>query len=324
MHLALFSHFSLFLFAFFVQLQRTADLNDRVESLSSMKGCHFCFLGEGGEVPETAASLAAAAAMHPTQSIHGHGQTQVTVIPTPSSRSSAVVKAFIQIFLKKGSEIRNKAYPSKTPKWIIFSRILPTLCSCSSSPSFKYLSNCESGYAGCHALILASDHQLELIDHRQEDCLECTGRRKIKEKKQSFMRRFVGNVISKLDGEGEPMESIEEFQSTHLPETALVLLPSHSQAANASSPLSASSSASGVTGANSMALKLLHTVIRDKVSDLSSFADALHRITSILVATFLERVEFRERNVSTGSTYYTGLETTPVCTITTNNIGPNK
>lgn len=139
------------LFLFVVQLQRPTDLVDRVDSLASMKGCHFCFLGEGGEPPVTVAGLAAAAASQAQQPYgHTNHHAQVTVIQTPSTRSSAVVKSFISVFLKKG---------------------------------FKYVSNCEGGYAACHAIIMASDHAMELIDHHQEDCLECTGRRKIKEKK---------------------------------------------------------------------------------------------------------------------------------------------
>jgi uracil phosphoribosyltransferase len=265
-------------------LLRPSELNERVESLGSMQGCHWCFLGEGGERPETVAGLAAAAAAHPSHATSAQAllhaqQAQVTVVAAPSTRSSAVVKSFIQIFLKRG---------------------------------FKYLSNCESGYAGCHALILASDHSYELIDHNQSDCLECTGRRKMKEQKKSFLqnvKRFAGNVISRL--EDTTQESLQEYQSTHLPETVVVLLPSHSTAPG-SSPLSP-----GQNAVPNLSLKLLMTVIRDKSTDLSSFADALQRITSVLVATFLERVEVRERNVSTGAgAMFTGLETLPVCTIT--------
>jgi hypothetical protein len=66
-----------------------------------MKGCHFCFLGEGGERPATVAGLAAQAAAHPSHATSA--QAQVTVIAAPSTRSSAVVKALMNVFLKKGS-----------------------------------------------------------------------------------------------------------------------------------------------------------------------------------------------------------------------------
>lgn len=78
-----------------LQLNHPNDLSERIDSLSSMKGCHFCFLGEGGEQP---VSLAELAGQPPT----GASQPQVTVVAAPSTRSSAVVKALIQMFLKKG------------------------------------------------------------------------------------------------------------------------------------------------------------------------------------------------------------------------------
>jgi hypothetical protein len=110
-----------------------------------------------------------------------------------SLTSSNAVKQLLQIFLRRG---------------------------------FKYLSLCRGGYAACHALILASDHSLELVDHNQQECLECTGRRKVKEKKISFManvRRLAGTLSGKV--EQEAVESVEEFEAEHIPDSAVILLP---------------------------------------------------------------------------------------------------
>lgn len=128
-------------------------------------------LGEGGERPATAASMAQQSnSVGPHGHHHGHhhghsdrngppgaqGAAAAGAVPavplSPAAVSSGVVHALINVFLKR---------------------------------HFKYLSLCRGGYAACHALILASDHSLELVDHSQSACLECTGRRKVKEKKTS-------------------------------------------------------------------------------------------------------------------------------------------
>ena len=273
-------------------LLHPADLSERIDSLTSMKGCHFCFLGEGGEAPGTTAAAAAAAAQQ--NGFDGRNGAAGTpssaaaaaAATSPASQSAAAVRALLLAFLKRG---------------------------------FKYLSRCEGGYAACHALILASDHALELVDHDQTNCLECTGRRvKTKEKKQSFLQSFRKQIGQLTQGKGErdaeknaaaPEVSVEEYQSQNVPDSAVVLLM---QPGTVASPGSASPS----SGSSNLSLRLLHTVLRDKNVDVSAFADCMHRLTSILLAAFFDRVETKERNVSTGAgALFTGLESTPVTTI---------
>jgi len=69
-------------------------------------------------------------------------------------------------------------------------------------------------------------------------------------------------------------------------------------------------------------VRLLLTVLRDKNVDVSSFADTLHRLAALLLMSFFDRVEVRERNVSTGAgSLYTGTECTPVTSIALTDIG---
>jgi uracil phosphoribosyltransferase len=260
---------------------------------------------------------------------------------SPASVSNTAVKALLGVFLRRG---------------------------------FKYLSQCRGGYAACHALILASDgggagaaHALELVDHNQAACLECTGRRKVKEKKvassSSFLqnvRRLANNLAGQKAVVAENAESIEEFEASHIPDNALVLLPptsstsaSPSSSSSSLSSLSAAGGGGGVPnspslsgmpggGANNamssgngmqsplgggggsssnLSLRLLLTVLRDKNVDVSSFADVLHRLTALLLLSFFDRVEVRDRNVSTGAgSLYSGVESTPVTTIA---LGPS-
>lgn len=153
-------------------------------------------LGEGGERPATAASVAQQSnSAGPHGHHHGHqhqyhghpdrnhapgaqgaaaagaGGAAAPAAPlSPAAVSSGVVHALINVFLKR---------------------------------HFKYLSLCRGGYAACHALILASDHSLELVDHNQSACLECTGRRKVKEKKTSQQQQHTNTTRSDMsDGCG--------------------------------------------------------------------------------------------------------------------------
>jgi len=246
-------------------LHDPSALIQRVEGLQGMNGsCHWCFLGEGGERPHVAA-------------VNG------SVTPTHIS-STAVVKAFVQVFIRKG---------------------------------FKYLSHCPGGYAACHALILASTSgsSMELVDHHPDTCLECNGRRKVKEKKGkgflSNVRRFAGTVMARLDSGGT-----EDATRSSLPPSAVVLLGGE----NGSIPSIPSPNSLSTTPTQlQIQLHLLHTVIRDKSVDVSSFADALHRLTAILLGSFFERVEVSERNVSSGAgSMFTGVAAAPVTTITCN------
>jgi uracil phosphoribosyltransferase len=57
-------------------------------------------------------------------------------------------------------------------------------------------------------------------------------------------------------------------------------------------------------------------VLRDKSADPSAFADALHRVTALLLGAFFDRIEVKERSVSTGAgSMFTGIEATPVTTV---------
>lgn len=137
------------------------------------------------------------------------------------------------------------------------------------------------------------------------------------------VRRIAGSLAGKA--EAEPVESAEEFESQHVPDSALILLPSAAPgaaaaaaAASLNSPIHGGvGSPSGFgAGGSSLSLRLLHTVLRDKNVDVSSFADALQRLTSLLLASFFDRVEVKDRAVSTGAgSMFTGVESTPVTTV---------
>lgn len=142
------------------------------------------------------------------------------------------------------------------------------------------------------------------------------------------VRRIAGSLAGKA--EAEPVESAEEFEAQHVPDSALILLPaaapgaasaagSAAAAASLNSPIhgGAGSPSGGFgLGGSSLSLRLLHTVLRDRNSDVSSFADALQRLTSLLLASFFDRVEVKDRPVSTGAgSMMTGIESTPVTTV---------
>lgn len=270
-------------------LARATDLADVIEDLSSMKGSHICFLGEGGEPPATVASTAAQAATVNPSMYAGKEITSPSlsgISSTPPSNSAAV-KAIMQQFIHRG---------------------------------FRYVSYCPDGYAACHALVLASDHRMELIDHSSEECYECSGRKvgnakTTKKQAGGWLNRLLRpqrDAAAALLGR----ENTAEYQAAHTPDSAVVLLSTGSAASASPSPLSPSAAPSTFT------IRLLHTVIRDKSSDVSSFADALARLTSIVVHSFFERIEsYREKHVNSGvGSMYTGIEAPPVCTIATSAI----
>lgn len=113
-------------------LQHPEVLASQVQSLSAMKGCHFCFLDEGT-----------------SNSIH----------------SSAVLRLY---FLQKG---------------------------------FKYISNCEGGFAACHKILVPRRDGYELVDHNQQACKECMARtrkgRRQRQKKIKFEKEItnLNNIV---------------------------------------------------------------------------------------------------------------------------------
>lgn len=74
----------------------------------------------------------------------------------------------------------------------------------------KYISICESGYAGCHELIVGN---LELVDHNFDRCLECNG--KWKNSLLSSVKGRFNNLISVAGGSMEKLRNrmIESRQS---------------------------------------------------------------------------------------------------------------
>ena len=66
----------------------------------------------------------------------------------------------------------------------------------------KYISICESGYAGCHELIVGN---LELIDHNYEKCIECNG--KWKNSLLSSVKGRFSNLMSVAGGSMEKLRN---------------------------------------------------------------------------------------------------------------------
>ena len=158
---------------------------------------------------------------------------------------------------------------------------------------FKYVSICAGGYKAAHAIVRNSSQSFELVDHNPDRCLECNGRSLI-----TITHDGIINKIRAIDDESKtheiqplpsPIAAIDE--SKHIPDSAIIL-------------------------PQSMHIRLLHTVLRDKHSDVAIWVECLHSLANALFAMAIERVHARDKSVAIGNdSVYIGSECGPLITL---------